>query len=290
MIMKTFPSALILLVFLIFISCNGAANHEDKFAALSDSTSFSGLTGDSVKLVKSAAIKCKVHNVERSMRELSDVAKEFDGIIFDQSFESAETEKNELTISKDSLMVITSYMPRADITLRIPSENLEEFMYNAVELGYFMSSFNLHVDDRSLAYLKNTLMQKARTEVLSQPVIKNSPASKSIKRIGVKDEVINQQISNRAIDADVSYSLVGLSLFQNPIVRKEVITNTAISDYQLPFRQRLSDAINNGWKYFCDFILVFAHLWVFLVVMLAFFLTYNLLQKKKLAGVRLKQQ
>ncbi|HEY1112647.1 MAG TPA: hypothetical protein VGE66_03770, partial [Chitinophagaceae bacterium] len=82
-------------------------------------------------------------------------------------------------------------------------------------------------------------------------------------------------------------SSVDLSLFQNPVVRKEVIANYVISDYQLPFGQRVSNALRDGWQAFLAFVLVLAHLWMFIVLAIAGLLLYRYwLQKRRLAGVR----
>lgn len=279
--MKHFLSLFTLSLSVFLFSCHSSTNEEQTFDALSDTTSITGLTGDSVKLVKIAGINFKVKDVEQSTRAISGVAHKFGGIIYDQSFESLEGGRNELKISTDSLMVITTYTPHADITARIPSENLEQFMYSVADLGYFTGSTKLHIDDRSLEYLEGALKQKNRTEELSEPINRRTKSFTDRERVEVKDEVIEQQISNRAIDADVKYSTVKLSLFQNPLVRREIIANYFISDYHLPFSKRLSNAISDGWQYFLAFVLALAHLWMFIMLAVAIFLCYRYLQHKR---------
>ncbi|MEO6638123.1 MAG: DUF4349 domain-containing protein, partial [Ginsengibacter sp.] len=138
---------------LYFFSCNQSDPNE-KFAALNDSSSFSGLTGDSVKLVKTAGINFKVKDVEQSARSISTLARTFGGMLFNQTYEAAETRRNELKISADSLMVISISTPQADITARVPAENLEEFMYGVVDLGYFTESHTLKLMIRALSTWK----------------------------------------------------------------------------------------------------------------------------------------
>lgn len=279
--MKPLLILLALCLSLLLLSCGRNTNENDILASISDTVSVTGLTGDSVKLVKTAGLNIKVKDVEQSTRDISALAHKTGGMIYDQNLEFTEDGRNELKISADSLMVITTATPRGEITARIPYENLEEFMYNVSDLGYFTNSSKLHVDDKSLEYLENLLKQKNRTEVLSKPSSDKSKLPSDLQTIGVKDKIIEQQIYNKAINADVSYSTVHLSLFQNVVVRKEIVANRDLSAYRLPFTLRLSNAFADGWQYFLAFVLVVAHLWMFIVLAIAIFLAYKYLQQKR---------
>ena len=289
--MRSFFPLLTLLFPILLIGCQGNINEKDTFAALSDSGSITKLTGDSVKLVKTASINFKVKDVGQSSRTLSGLTRKFGGMTYNQNMESAEVERNELKISTDSSMIITTYTPRADFLIRIPAENLEDFLYSVADLGYFISNIKLQVDDKSLSYLENVLKQKNRAEVLSEPALKRSKSLTALQTVGVKDKSIEQEISNRAVDADVSYSVVNVSLFQNSLVRKEIIANTVISDYQLSFGHSLGNALKDGWQYFLGLVLVLAHLWMFILLAIALFFAYRYLQpKRKLTSLNVKPQ
>ncbi len=259
---------------LYFFSCN-RSDEKYGISALSDSTSASGLTGDSVKLVKTAGIIFKVKDVEQSGRSISAMAHKFGGLLFNQSYEAAETGRNELKISTDSLLVISTYTPQADITARVPAENLEEFMYGVADLGYFTASHLLNIDDKSIEYLENILKQKNRKEVLASPATGKAKSLTDIQTIGVKDEITNGQMADRVIDANANYSLVHITLTQNSIVKKEIIANYVTADYQLPFGKRLLNSLNDGWQYFLSFFIMLANLWVFILVSILVFIFYK---------------
>jgi hypothetical protein len=247
---------------------------------LSDTTSITGLAGDSVKLVKTASIDFKVKDVEKAGWGVSALAQQLGGKIFHQQLETIEGDRKELKISGDSLMVVTAYTPHSTITARIPSENLELFLHNIAELGYYTSSSQLDIEDKSLAFLENELKQKNRQHELSKPgnTVKSLA---SLQSINVKDAMIEQNIANRAIDADVNYSLVNISLFQNSLVRKEVIANYILTGYELPFSKRLLNAIGSGWEMFLSFLLFLAHFWMFLLVAGIAWITYRYFQQNR---------
>ncbi len=283
--MKRFLSISLFLLFLY--SCQNQKANEDKAYAssLADSTSTSGLTGDSVKLVKTAGIRFKVSNVEQSLKALSALAQQKGGRIYDQSFQAVEGDKKELKVSDDSLLVIATVSPQADVTVRVPSQNLEAFLFETADLGYYTGNSNLKIDDRSLIYLQNALKQKGREEVLAKPSSAKPTVAGKQQAIELKDEAVDQFIANKNTDADAQYSTVNLTLFQNAVVRKEMIANYVIDKYELPFASRLKNALSNGWEAFLNLLLALSHLWVFILLGLFGFAVYKYQQtKKRLVG------
>jgi hypothetical protein len=248
---------------------------------LSDTTSVTGLTGDSVKLVKTAATNIKVKDVEQSTRAVSALAQKFGGMLTLQNLEAVEQSRKELKLSSDSLLVITAVAPHADITARVPSQNLEAFLFGVADLGYLTTSTHLQVDDKSLTYLENALKQKNRTEVLNSPSTKPKSPSSALQTIAVKDEAIEQDIANRTINAEVNYSTVNLNLYQNVVVRKETIANPYLDNYDLPFWSRLGNALENGWAYFLSFVVGIAHLWLFIGVGVLVVTAYRYWQQRR---------
>ena len=287
--MKALQLLIILSLPLYFLSCQNS-NSEHARIALSDSTGMDGFTGEEVKLVKTASMYFKVHNIEKSTRAVSTLAQSYGGMVFNQTMEFTETDRNELPLSTDSLMVVSVSMPQADMTLRIPSENLEAFIYGVADIGYFTTSSKLNIDDRSLIFLENLLKQKNRTEALAQPTVGKNKGLTTNRAIEVKDDAINNEMANRSINADVKYSTVSLSLFQNPMVRKEIIANYSIDDYQLSFGSRLANAFNAGWQFFISFLLAVAHFWMFILITILIYVSYKFIhQKRKLAGVPIRR-
>jgi hypothetical protein len=194
--------------------------------------------------------------------------------------ECIQGERSELKCSSDSLLIVSSFTPKADITVRVPSASLEEIIFQVTQVRYLTVASQIDVNDKSLSYLQNDLKQQNRNAVLSQASKKSERVSK-VATIDLRN--IEEQIANRAIDADVKYSTVNVNIFQNPIIKKEIVANYVISDYQLPFSQRLVISISAGWYSFLAFVLAVVHLWMFLVLaILAYTLYKYLLKNRKL--------
>lgn len=279
--MKRFLSLVLLLPFLYSCQNQTRQNNKDYAPSLNDSTSASGLTGDSVKLVKTAGIRFKVKDVEQSLKTLSALAQSKGGRIDEQAFQSVEADKKELKVSDDSLLVITTLSPQADVTVRVPPQVLEAFLFDVASLGYYTAASHLKIDDRSLLYLQNALKQKARENVLSRPSTAKPTVAGRQQAIEVKDQSVDQFIANKTIDADAEYSTVSLNLFQNTVVRKETIANYVLSNYDLSFGERMKDALSKGWQAFLNLLVALSYLWVFFLLGLFGFALYKYRSLKK---------
>ena len=271
----------VVLITLLFSCQNSSDQFEKLDRTLGDSSSFTGFSGNSVKLVKTADMNVKVKNVEQTTRSISALAQQHGGMVYYQNFKSVNGGSRELKVSDDSLMVVSTVTPQANITVRVPSHNLERFIIDASELGYFTGSSQLQIDDKSLVYIENALKQKNRETVLYNPAKQRKDSLGNVQSIQIGDEAIQKFIANKTIDADAAYSTVTLSLYQNAIVRKEMIANYFIDDYNLPFTARLSNALISGWDSFLNFLIALSHLWMFILFALFVYCGYRLWQQRK---------
>jgi hypothetical protein len=247
------------------LSCENNFSNKELSSIAADTVSITAFTGDSVKLVKTADIQFKVSDVHVGSKEISELAKELEGMITHLNIESRQDDSRKLKVSNDSLLQVSIYNTSADITARIPSKNLEDFLFQVSDIGYFTFSQTMDIDDKSLEYLSSHLKQENRMHFLKSVGNKNIKGATSYGLIDTKDEAIENEMAKRQIDANVKYSVVKLQLYQNPIVRKELITNDSLEDYGLPFSRNLSNALNAGWEMFQNFILALAHLWMFIL-------------------------
>lgn len=244
-----------------------------------DTTSIYNLTGDSVKLIKKAGITVKVKNVQETARSVTKLTREFGGMITFQQIKSSEEKTKELKVSDDSVMVITAYSTQAEITARVPEAELGDFLFSVADLGYFVPDSELEVDDKSLDYLALQLKQQNRNRILS---FGGKTKMTAREQVLSTDEAIDQNMGSRQINADARYSTVRLNLFQNAMVRREVVADISLDAYQLPFGRRIQDAFASGWTGALSFLLLLAHLWVFLLLAVSLWLIYKYQLLKRL--------
>jgi hypothetical protein len=279
------PSKLLVLlpVFLFLLSCGSSQkdSYESSAEASADTTAVAGYAGEDAKLVKTAAIRTKVKDVERSAKEVAELTGKFRGMVFHQQLTAEQGQRRELKVSDDSLLVISTYTPTAEMTVRVPSEELQPFLYGVASLGYLTESSTLDIEDKSLRFLENRLRQSNRLQTINAMPAAAKDKGGNLTALDLKDQVTDQKIENLAIDKDVQYSSVTISLFQNGMVKKETIPNYNISAYHLPFWSRLSGSLAAGLDFFLSFVVAIANLWAFVVVAVMAFMSYRWFYKRK---------
>lgn len=165
--------------------------------------------------------------------------------------------------------------------VRIPAENLEAFIFGINDLGYFISGSKIDIDDKSLEYLAAQQKQAIRKGLLARTGIKKITDTSLTGRVQIADQVITSQIANRQINADAKYSTVVLTLVQSPLIVKEMIANYDINHYQLPYGERLSNAMATGVEYFLSFMVTLTRLWMFVLAAITVWFTYRHFHNKK---------
>jgi hypothetical protein len=98
----------------------------------------------------------------------------------------------------------------------------------------------------------------------------------------LKDDLIDQQISNRKIDDAVKYSVVSLNFYQSNTILKEIVANDDPSAYNISFFKRLGLAFSNGWYIFKEVILMLINVWVFVAAGIIIWLVLRVYRKRML--------
>lgn len=266
--MKSFFLIILSAISVCLLSCQANQNERDSYNEAADSTSDKTTANDPVKLVKTGDLSFKLTDVQKGVRRVAEITNGYGGMLMYQAIDAAEQNKKLLPLSNDSLLQISTTVPTAEIRARVPSEHLEAFMFAIMDIGYSVNNSRLQIDDKSLEFLQNRLKQTARESVIGR---KQKTDTNRLQNLALRDESIDQAIANKRIDADVAFSTIHLQLFQNPLVRKEMVVNTDIDHFQLSFSERLRQAFSNGWHVFLNLLLVVANLWaVLLAAMLAY--------------------
>jgi hypothetical protein len=236
------------------------------------------------KLVKTADMRFKVKNVQQTSEQIIILTKNFRGIIIHHHVGSSEQRSMDIRKSDDSVVRIAAFNTTADITVRIPSDKLEDFMNQVAHMSIYLNSRRMDISNKSLDYLSARLKLQNRSELISQQkkgriIIKN-PASVLL----LKDDMVDQQIANRQIDDQVKNSIVTLSFYQSNTIYKQTIPNDDPSAYNLPFFKRLGGAIDNGWIIFEELLLGIANLWVLIISGLGAWVVIRYCKSKKQAA------
>ncbi|ASU32790.1 DUF4349 domain-containing protein [Mucilaginibacter xinganensis] len=245
--------------------------------AKSDSTTQSG-----DKLVKTAEMRLKVKNVQQTSEFITALTSKYRGLIVHQQLTSSDQRSTDVTTGNDSVMRVTAFTTTANITVKVPSEKLEEFMNDISHTGIYLNNRRMDISDKSLEYLSARLKLQNRNELVSQQkkgkVIIKNPANVLL----LKDEMVDQQIGNRQIDDEVKNSIVVLSFYQSNTIYKETIANDNPAAYNLPFLKRLANALVSGWLLFEELLLGLANLWALILMGTSICISIKYYKKKRI--------
>jgi hypothetical protein len=276
----------------LFCACKGRGNASGDYEVVNnggstaaDSVKLDSLTLAKPKLVKTAGIRFKVKNVQQTAEQITTLATSINGIVMHHRMGSTAERSQDIRVSNDSVMRITSFNTTANMILKIPSVKLEEFMNQVARMGIYVNDRDMNITDKSLEYLSAQLKLKSRTELVSQQKSAKVIIKKPEDVLYLKDDMIDQQIGNRQIDDAVKNSIVTLSFYQSNTINKEMIANDDPAAYQLPFFNRLSMALESGWRLFVDVVIGLAHIWVFVLAAIGVWMTVRYYKGRRDAGL-----
>lgn len=247
----------------LLAACKGKGSYEVVNNASADSIKMDSTALSGSKLVKTANARFKVKRVQKTSEAISAMTTGYNGMVMHHETNSTADRSQDIRISNDSVMRVTAFNTNATMTVKIPSEKLDEFMNKVAGMGVYVNNRTMNITDKSFDYLSAQLKLKSRRELVSQQktgkVIIKNPANV----LALKDDMVDQQVNSKQIDDEVKNSIVILSFYESNTINKEIIANDDPSAYNLPFFKRVAMAGQNGWAIFVDFIVAVTNLWVF---------------------------
>lgn len=277
--MKILSTLVLFFTLTIVLSCNSSLSEKELRAP--DRKNEEAVT-DTAMLVKTASVNCKVKDVKAASTAISAAIKKLNGLITHQRLDINEAGEKRIRISKDSVQMIKILRPALAVTARIPSEDLEDFIAFASALSYSVSHSQMDVEDMRLSYLKNKLEQQNRSVVTTRDMRRDSSRLSDMQQLNLLDDITERKINNYKISDDVQYSTVNIAYYQPDIVAKEIIANTNLDEFQLPFSTRLAAAFSGGVEIVREMMIGLAHLWILILLAITAFVLYRKFRRYRL--------
>ncbi len=248
----------------LLAACKGSGNYES-MDSMADSVSTADINLTEPKLVKTAGINFKVKSVQQSSEKITSLTNQYKGMVMSHSVNSNINNTSDKRISEDSVMRISAFYTSAQMTVKVPSIKLDEYLDSVAKLGVYVSTRSMDIEDKSLDYLSAKMKLNSRKDMVDQQkkgkiIIKDPSAV-----LNLRDDLVDEQIYNRKIDDAVKYSVVNLSFYQSNTIFKEVIANDNPASYNLPFFKRVGLALSDGWNLFKELLIVLINAWALIL-------------------------
>ncbi|MFD0766060.1 DUF4349 domain-containing protein [Mucilaginibacter lutimaris] len=270
----------------LFAACKGrnGAYEVVNNSINADTTGAQSSAADTVvtepKLVKTANMSFKVKNVQQTGDSISHLTAKLNGMVTHHEMGSTVERSQDVRLSDDSVMRVSAFNTTADMTVKVPSEKLEDFMSSVSHMGIYVTSRKMDIEDKSLDYLAAKLKLKNRSEMVAQQKTGKIKIKDPAAVLWLKDNMIDGQINSQKIDQAVNYSVVSLSFYQSNTIYKERIANDDPSVYKMPFDNRLLMALSNGWFLFTELMLGLANLWMLILLGVGVWVAFKTFKRK----------
>jgi len=240
------------------------------------------------KLVKTADIRFRVKNAQETADHIAALAENYKGMVVHHLMGSSAEHSQDIKISNDSTMRVTSFNTTVDMTVKIPPAKMEDFMNQVAHLGVYVNSLRMDVDDKTLDYLSTQMKLKNQKDLVAQQKYRKTDAKSADDLLAFKNNMVDQQIGNRKIEDSVKNSTVTLSFYQNNVIDRELIANDDFPSYQPSVFKRLWLALENGWELCADVFIALTNLWALILVGLLAWLIYRIYKTKKTSELIIK--
>jgi hypothetical protein len=120
------------------------------------------------KLVKCADMRFKVKSVQQTAEKITALTIKTNGMVMHHQMESYVQGSQDYRISDDSVRRVSAFSTSEDMTVKVPSDKLEDFMYQVAHMGMHVTYSKMDIEDKSLDFLSAKLKLNSRKELIDQ--------------------------------------------------------------------------------------------------------------------------
>ena len=244
---------------------------------------------DSVKkFIRTADIKFKVKNVERSTYRIEDIVNHFEGFVINTTLHCNVNYTDEVRIKEDTVLKRKYYVVENSITFRVPKAMLDTTLKQIVSQIDFLDYRIIKAEDVSLNALKNHLDEKrlAKHEQRVTTAI-NTNKTKNIltaenSLLSTQEQADENKIAELELNDKIEYSTVQLLIYEDEKVKAEkVFSEQRTPSYKPSFAKEFTSSIKFGWELIEFLILLVVKLWPLILIGFAVYFGVKQVMKKK---------
>lgn len=288
--MKTHKPFLLIGLSLLLVNCNNAS-HEAMDEAyvnakefISSSAARENQADTTHKFIRTANLKFKVNSVIESTYRIEETAVRLGGFVTLTNLVATINAVNTIPVSADSSLETKHYVVCNTITLRVPNNLLDSALKEISQNIDFLDHRIIQAQDVALEMLSNSMIQKrtAQHEARVTNAI-NSQGKKLTETVFSEDFLLrkkeqedNAKLSNMALNEQINFSTVHLTLYQRETIRRELIANNKnIDAYEPGLVTKLWDAVKCGWKALEAMFVFFVRIWPLLLLVAVSFMAFK---------------
>jgi hypothetical protein len=237
------------------------------------------------KVIRKANFKCLVGNVFAVMNDMEKVVASKGGVITESDLENSIYDKKVVSYKPDSLREVSTYNTTGILTVRIPVQYLDSFCASIPTKVFFVEHRNFQQDDVTYNYALNEMLNKSTEESLSNAPKTSDKLRNRQYTDEQKKEVIERDIENQRMLANVRYAEATLEFRQPAHTASRIIPNPDVKAVE-PFYKQAGKAFGYGIDILKRLVIVCIMGWPLLLLTLIGVLWYLRRQRVRTASGR----
>ena len=284
----------------LFSACGSSSSDKSYYSETStDSVSYAYDPGttkipEEKLMVRKAAMNFKVKELQKTSQKISSITTQFGGEVWNSHLQTVIQNSITKKISADSLLEVITYRQTNELSIRVPSKNLDSLLISLEGLSQLLHDKEITTENVSLEYLSNELKSKnmARIQESHEAAMESKKAnlekytSAGYENATMQNEVIDRQIHNMSLLEKVNYSTVKLSIYQDTEAYKNTIADFNSDQFEPAFGSAALMSLQDGWDFILGVVVFLLKIWPLYLFGLFVFLIIRYAEKNRLSFLK----
>lgn len=278
-------STLFVVLTFAFLSACGPSRefmeNEEQLKSTADSVGayLPGLSADTINglahhFIRTADLRFKVKDVQKSSRLIENIVSTHGGYIADSELSSSQTGNTSTRANRDSVLEQTWYLTVNHIRLRIPNHQLDSALRQIENLALFTDYKRLKADDVKMKLYANQLSERRYQKYQNRLEQKTTVTSGKTDQVKVEESLLNKatqadqsRLESLSLAEQVNYSTVELDVYQSVSVLKHYLpAEQTTVVWEPPFYEKAGTAFADGFHLLKLFVLFLIRIWSLILI------------------------
>ncbi|WP_227691668.1 DUF4349 domain-containing protein [Psychrobacter immobilis] len=240
-------------------------------------------------LLITAAADFKVEDVVESSSAIENLTYQQSGYVASSHISNRERDSRGF-VQGDKNVVLTTYYRQAEMTVRIPRQNVNKFLKQVQQQVAFLNEQEFSAQDVTLDIYREQLASNLNSDMakdLSQERLNSKNDKDQTSNVdtitatyAARQQQEYAQLEQMNITDRVKYSTINLTFTQPDISYKETTQNIdlLIEAERPSFSAQVSQAFKQGWEMLREVAITLIRLWWLVVLLAVFYGVYRLIK------------
>ena len=240
-------------------------------------------------LLITAAADFKVEDVVESSSAIKNLTYQQSGYVASSRISNRERDSRRF-VQGDKNVVLTTYYRQAEMTVRIPRQNVNKFLKKVQQQVAFLNEQEFSAQDVTLDIYREQLASKLNSDMakdLSQERLNSKNDKDQTSNVdtitatyAARQQQEYAQLEQMNIADRVKYSTINLTFTQPDISYKETTQNIdlLIEAERPSFGAQVGQAFKEGWEMLREVAITLIRLWWLVVLIAVFYVIYRLIK------------